>query len=270
MKTTRILIGIGAGLAIAAVPFVGQTQTIKLRTLDTLSAGTTPSGQVIGASPAEPGKWPATFVFRNSAKVGCTATAIGLRTILTAAHCMKNGETAEVSATDPPTKIECVHNPKYPNDVSADFALCFAKANLPRPNGGFEQVNVNGAEVPVGRSITLLGYGCLQVNGIDRNFGTLFEGPAIVQAVADRDNFIRTADGAAVCSGDSGGGAYVAVGEGGIQRRLFAVNSRGDLSTNSWLSVTHKPDFVGWAKSLADNHSTRICGLHADANNCRQ
>src|SRR5262249_38652789 len=47
-----------------------------------------PKGQVINANPAPHGQWPATFIFKNSVGEDCTATAVGPRAVLTAAHCL--------------------------------------------------------------------------------------------------------------------------------------------------------------------------------------
>jgi hypothetical protein len=268
--STRIVIG--SLLAWSALAGFGAgAQTIRLQTFDTLPTQTKP--EVLGANPAKKGDWPATFVFRNETGAGCTATAIGPRAILTAAHCMRDMSTAAVLTETQDLTITCSHHPKYQGDISADFALCLVNSDLPKFGGvGFEKVNTDPGLVAKGKRVDLLGYGCLVKGGQDKSFGTLYHGDTAVitdASLGGYANYVTTTGGAAVCFGDSGGGAYLP-GPGGVSRRLFAVNSRGDINTVSWLSVTHLPDFMNWASAWATQNATKICGIHADAPNCRQ
>jgi hypothetical protein len=261
-------IALAAMFALAVAPAVANAQDIRLQSLDTLQS-TGPTPQVIGGNPAPAGKWPATFVFKNAAGGGCTATAIGPRTILTAAHCIDDNATATVSTATQVATIICKHHPNYATDISADFALCVTNVDFTKPKDGFEQVNTNPALAGMNQKIQLLGYGCRQPGGGDGAFGSLYEGEAFVQQIATNDNYVRTAGGAAVCFGDSGGGAYNRPGPGEFMRRLIGVNSRGDINTNSWLSVTHKTDFLNWAKAWAAARQTVICGMNPHPS-CRQ
>jgi hypothetical protein len=229
--------------------------------------------QVIGekTQPADPAAWPATLVFVNSAGAGCTATVIGQRVVLTAAHCVPNGASGSVQLLPPPApavELMCDHNPDYPTDISVDFALCSASKALAL-SGNYEVVNKDPALPLIGGPVKLLGYGCRTPGGGDASFGSLYEGDTTVQS-RSANNYIITSGGAAVCFGDSGGGAFASADQFQIKRRLVAINSRGDISVNSWLSVTASPAFSIWANRWSTSKGVKICGLDPAAENCHQ
>lgn len=222
--------------------------------------------QVIGGQPASPALWPSTLVFRNKDGGGCTATVVGERVLLTAAHCVGNGETAlaEVGGAMP-VALRCDHHPAYPSNVAADFSLCLASAPLGLA-ARYEVINQDPSLHAVGRSVVLLGYGCLTVGGVDKTFGQLFQGSAQVIS-PESGGYVVTGGAAAVCFGDSGGAAY---STDAIKRRVMAVNSRGDISRYSWLSVTAGALFSDWALGWRKAEGASICGLDPLAKNCHQ
>lgn len=223
--------------------------------------------QVIGGQPANPAVWPATLVFRNKDGGGCTSTVVGERVILTAAHCVGNGEvaTAQLGPQGSVT-IRCDHHPAYPNNISADFALCFTSTKL-EFSGRYEVINTDSALNAIDKNVILLGYGCLTEGGADRNFGQLFQGSAKVRS-AENNEYVVTVGASAVCFGDSGGAAY---SDHSVRRRVIAVNSRGDISRYSWLSVTSGALFLNWAREWRKTDGASICGLHLTAGtNCHQ
>lgn len=261
MKTKQLFSAMLAALIIGAAPPAQAQPFVMKRVPPPLNV------QVIGGQPANPDIWPATLIFRNADGGGCTATAVGDRVVLTAAHCVANGAAArvEVDAQGTTVDITCDHHPAYPADISADFALCLASASLRFPQR-YEVVSQSAALVAVGRKVTLLGYGCLTAGGADKNFGQLFEGTSTISVAEPRD-YVVTNGPAAVCFGDSGGAAF---SQDPVARRVVAINSRGDISRNSWLSITSGGLFTNWARTWKSSQGARICGLHNDAVNCHQ
>lgn len=246
-------------------------------TMKVPAADENPQVQVIGGTKADPAQWPKTFVFANPSGGGCTSTGVGERTIITAAHCIPNGATGVVEIGNKRIPTVCAHHPEYRSNsgdqpgwekyASPDFALCYLSDSL--PGGLFERIDTQGANILNGKQVHLLGYGCTQPGGGDGGFGVLFEGKSTVIGVPTAPNYYTYTNGAAVCFGDSGGGAYQLLGAGNARRLLVAINSRGNISTISLLSTTKEQGFIDWAKSWAQSKNTKICGIHTDATGCR-
>jgi len=222
--------------------------------------------QVINGAVADPKQWPATFVFRTD-EGGCTATAIGSQVLLTAAHCVGNGQKGTIVAGTTTASVVCTHHSDYPARISADFALCHVDGALKKPDLGFETLSMDAAIPAKSDTVVLLGYGCRAKEGTDRQFGMLFQGDATVNQRPSAEDWYVHTTGAAVCYGDSGGGAFT---KSGVGRRVFGVNSRGDIDKNSWLSSTAVTSFRDWASNWAKVNKVEICGLGANAATCRQ
>jgi hypothetical protein len=212
---------------------------------------------------ADPAKWPSTLVFKTTAG-GCTATMVGQRAVLTAAHCVTDGASGKITLAQGDVQVKCTHHPNYLTDYSADFALCVSGGKLPDVTNGFERI---GATVPKsGDQIQIIGYGCLTEGGGDRTFGELWAGFATVDSFPPDLGYFVT-KGAAVCFGDSGGAAYVV---NGGHRAIVGVNSRGDISKYSWISITRGKGFIDWAKEWSTTNNAPICGIASNAGKCRQ
>lgn len=234
--------------------------------------------QIIGGSRSDAAEWPATLVFRGVGATPCTSTIVGDRVILTAAHCVADGARGIVELRGRSIAVACNQHPDY-RTVSVeipgwetmaipDFSLCAADSSL---NGvPFERVNRDESLPTLDSTVRLLGFGCNAVGGSDGGFGALYEGDAFVSArPSGQSYFTRTRGGAAVCFGDSGGGAYHRFGAAGGSRTIVGVNSRGNQATLSWLATTGLGGFVSWAESWAAQRQVKICGIHNEATGCR-
>lgn len=222
-----------------------------------------------GSRDANPADWPATFILTNNSGLECTATALSDHVLLTAAHCVSNtshGEMKRVGATK--RAVDCEISGDYPADRYADFSLCTVTPPIPPSQFGFESIGFDLGEASTDATITLVGFGCRKAGGIDRGFGKLGEGDAKVTSWSDK--YITTGGSAALCLGDSGGGAYFAADASHLQRRLVAINSRGDLHSVSQLTRTGNHSFVEWAGHWAASHNVTICGVGPPAQHCHQ
>ena len=222
-----------------------------------------PGPVVIGGQPASVADWPSTLIFRT--KVGfCTSTAIGGRVILTAAHCVDDGAKGVVKVGTKSVTIACRHHQDYAKDYRIDVAICAANEDVPTPN--YERLNTSLNVPKLGDKVRLIGYGCRQPGGGGPS-ESLYEGDATVSELpVSGSAYTITVGGAAVCFGDSGGGAYLI---DGALRFVMGVNSRGDILTRSLLTTVAHKSVIDFIKAEAAKVSSKICGVDNDAQRCR-
>lgn len=224
-----------------------------------------------GSRVENPSDWPATYKAVSSSGEKCTGTLIGTRVLIIAAHCTGEDESVVFKAHGKTVKGMCTRHPKYDANTATqvfDYALCAFDQSV---NGAsrVERISASIGFSRKGDEIVLLGLGCVVLGGSDASFGTLYWGAATVESedVADDPTIITKGD-VALCSGDSGGLAYMVSAETNT-RVGIGVNSKGDRSTKSHLASLSSEAFVGWAFGWSDERSVSICGLHLDAKGCR-
>jgi hypothetical protein len=222
------------------------------------------SPMLIGGKAADPKEWPAS-VYAKAGSSACSATLVGERTLFMAAHCMNDGGQVSFTAHANAYKARCSHHPEYRSNDTADWALCL----VDRPVTGvpFEVLGPSAA-LSMKETLLLSGYGCVKPGGGGGNDGIFRIGNASVTGLPYNKSYdIVTRGGAALCFGDSGGAAYKLVDK---MRYIVGVNSRGDISSMSYLPAVASKTFQSWAFSWSQSAAnTRICGLHADAQGCR-
>lgn len=219
---------------------------------------------LIGGKEADRSMFPATVVQRSGGG-SCTATVIGPRTLISAAHCMNDGGTVRFSlVTGKSYTAKCEHHKDYENNATADWALCLIDREV---NGiTYEILSMDRSIPKVGEEILLTGYGCTRKGGGGGNDGVLRVGYAKVTRTPSKGNWdIVTRGDVALCFGDSGGPAFYVEND---SRKMISVNSRGNIDDTSYLSKTLANEtFSGW---LADwtkrNGSQKICGIDQTAN----
>lgn len=249
------------------------------------------SPKILGGRPAIPADWPATRVFISDSGYYCTATVIGERTLVTAAHCIIENPRGVVTWNNQHVTVICKPHPEY-NDAPrysgdlqchlrvfpTEFSSCTADIALCSPaedktfaaiGGKFERIKPNPPVAIKGENITLLGYGC--VSPSVKITGVLSVGTAKViqmpkpHSGSALEQFILT-DGAASCDGDSGGAAYSS--EIRKSREIVGINSRGNLSKGSDLVNVLDPRIVQFFRDFSPPNALQICGLDQAARNC--
>lgn len=177
----------------------------------------------------------------------CSASLVGPKNIITAAHCAKSGISAKIDGVKYPVSFV-----KHPNNSTFghkyDVALGTIGAEVPGP-----YVTL-GDNVAVGNDVAIFGYGCY-VNG--KYDGKLRVGKSKVSGYQTTD--FTTATGAALCYGDSGGPTFNV--ETGHQ---VGVNSKGNISTRSWFLDLTRKDVREWLDREAKARSLFICGLNLE------
>jgi subtilisin family serine protease len=225
-----------------------------------------PSEAIIGGNPEDPAKWGSTFIFKTAVST-CSSTLIGRRVILTASYCLGPEKNPSVQMNDGGYTMTCRPHPDALKNQSADFALCVLDRDLA---GTPERVNTDSALLKTDAQIYLAGYGCQRAGGIDFRFGDLLVGEARILTLPKKDeqNSHLITNGAALCAGDSGGGAYVYPQGTPASRILVGMNSRSDLSGKSYISTTSSKAFLDWATGWAAENNVSICGIGGNAG-CR-
>lgn len=219
---------------------------------------------LIDGEPAPVGEWPAS-VYASMSGSRCSATVVGPRTLAIAAHCVSDGGSASFTVGANRYTSRCTHSPDYRNNSTADYALCVVDKDVLGIE--YETMLMDASQIKVGDIVRLSGYGCTQPGGGGGNDGIFRIGTSKVTRIpsGNSNDVVTQGNSGALCFGDSGGGAFLEVGK---DRYLFAVNSRGDIETTSYLSAW----FTSQAKKFIESWSKngqKICGVHADATGCR-
>lgn len=144
----------------------------------------------------------------------CSATLVGPRALLTAAHCgyLLSAELGRLRYGDATFLARVLRSPGYRGPGTHDVALLALDQELP----GSAPVPLGGTPA-VGAMVTLSGYGCE---------GSIRSGPSMVAAVTPGGRLhLAQMDGKVACLGDSGGAVFSGEGAG---RRLLGVISSGD------------------------------------------
>lgn len=226
-----------------------------------------PDHTLIGAKPADLADWPASM-YADMGGARCTATLIGERSLMIAAHCVDSGASASFTIKGVRYTSVCTHSREYAGNPTADYTLC----QVDRKVEGvlFEVLNQDPDFVKLGDNILLTGYGCVQPGGGGGNDGIYRIGEATVTDVpAGSSNDIITRGGAALCFGDSGGPAFKYLDSTKKGRKMISINSRGDIATTSYLSAVATTEGRRFVKAWSDLTKEKICGVHPEAVNCR-
>lgn len=231
---------------------------------------------ILNGQPAGANQWRATAiaslrVTKDGKKITgrCTATVVGERVVLTAAHCVDDNESGAIKLRGQRYSVTCRRHPEYASDYTKDYALCITDRVVSGIT--YEVINTSIAYPQVGHPVVLLGYGCTE-NGHNQDENILYRSTqaSVVRlpngSPRSQQNFVEIKGESAVCYGDSGGAAYIIIG--GVGRRIFGLNALGNILDTSYIAPTNTASFINFAINWSgDDH--KICGIHPAANRCR-
>ncbi len=208
--------------------------------------------RLINGTPVPAGTWKEVVRIRSDG-AGCTATVVGPRAIITAAHCAKTGGTATFTIDGVNYSAVMTRSPVYPgqdHDVSLGIVTPEIKGITPASIGG---------AATTGTGITLLGYGCINAGGGGGNDGILRMGDSAIVEFAGFDMVSRKAGGAALCFGDSGGPAFVTVGG---KKLLLGINSKGNIQDTNYNARLDHDESKKFLQNYTTQNNLQICGVN--------
>lgn len=220
------------------------------------------SDRLIKGTPVKPGTWRQVVRIRTGNSM-CTATVVGPKAVLTAAHCASDGATSSFEIEGQRFSGKVYRSPLYPrkDHDQALIVLTTPITRLAEDRGGraveFATVTEQST-VKVGQSVWMLGFGCTQPGGTGGNDGILREGAAEVTGFSNYDAVLG--NGVAACYGDSGGPTFLKMSDG--TWRLILVTSKGNIATKSYNSRLDIPETKTWLESLISQHQVEICGYN--------
>ncbi len=213
--------------------------------------------RVINGQPVPPGKFNE-IVFLHMADHKCTATIVGPRTLLTAAHCIDVAPDTWFEFKGQKYTAFFYQSPLYISSMDDDMAIGFTEKDMVGANPA-----TVGHAIREKANVRFFGYGCDSIAGT--GIGVLRFGDSIIQVIgSDVNGYNFTThengeSGAMICNGDSGGPNFLV--ENG-QLFLVGINRSTDFAGESdFTNLTH-PASREFIEKTIEEHGAKVCGIN--------
>lgn len=208
---------------------------------------------LIGGNPVPKDSFDA-VVYISMGSGRCSATVIGDRVLITAAHCARGGQRISFSHNKNRYTAICEGHPSYPRQ-DYDVSLCL----IDKPVVDVKPASLDFTGVRRDEVITMTGYGCTKPGGSGGNDGILRFGNTTITGFTSFD-FI-TKGGVASCFGDSGSGVFRKVADAKGHLYQVGVVSKGNIRDTSYLANLALKAHQDWIKGYETRVKQEICGV---------
>lgn len=183
---------------------------------------------------------------------GCTASIVGPRAVMTAAHCVGNGGKRSFKVGSKTYLATFTHSPYY--KYSHDIALGVPDA----PIVGVRPINIYTGPLQAYR-VLVIGYGCNVKGGA--GVGIKRVASAQIMTISTTYPYMYIIRGQAIlCPGDSGGPQEVTVQGTKPKRYQIGINARTNYKEGFATDLTSTLSKT-WIKSWANAKKVDVCGI---------
>lgn len=212
--------------------------------------------RLINGTPVPPEEHPEIINIRTG-NAGCTATVIGPKVGITAAHCGATGATTQAKINGKVYTGKITRSSLYPRK-DHDVALILWSEDVVLP-AGKNYASVSTAQLAAGDVIQIYGYGCTQAGGTGGNDGILRTGKNKISAFSGFDAVSAEAGGGALCYGDSGGPAFKELA--GFWA-LVTINSKGNIKDRNYTARLDVQESKTFFDDFIAANKVDICGIN--------